>query len=43
MARQVNIPGVMDVAYWVPTGADAGNMPPDVIDLLSNFASPNIA
>jgi hypothetical protein len=43
MARQVNIPGVLDVAYWVPTGADAGNMPPDVVDLLSNYAVPQIA
>jgi hypothetical protein len=43
MARQVNIPGVMDVAYWVPTGADAGNMPLDVVDILSNYAVPMIS
>jgi len=40
--RQENIPGVRDIAYWVPTGADAGNMTPDVEDILDNYRPPII-
>jgi hypothetical protein len=38
--RQENIPGVRDIAYWVPTGTDAGNMTPDVEDILDNYRQP---
>jgi len=35
--KQENIPGVRDYSLWVPTGDEAGNMPPDVADLLDNY------
>lgn len=35
--KQESIPGVRDVSYWVATGSDAGNMPPDVTDILVNY------
>lgn len=38
--RQESIPGVRDVSYWVPTGEDAGNMTPDVADILDNYRQP---
>lgn len=41
LARSVAIPGVMDVAYWIPTGNEAGNMSPDVVDVLDNYRVPN--
>ncbi|TIO72236.1 head-tail connector protein [Mesorhizobium sp.] len=41
--KQENIPGVREVTYWVATGADAGNMPPDVADILENYRQPVIA
>lgn len=40
LARSESIPGVRDVAFWVPTGSDAGNLPPDVVDLLDNYRVP---
>ncbi len=41
--KSENIPGVRDVAYWVATGGDAGNMPPDVEDILENYRIPVVA
>ncbi len=38
--RQESIPGVRDISYWVPTGPDAGNMTPDVADILENYRQP---
>lgn len=38
-----NIPGVREYRVWVPTGADAGNLPPDVMDVLNNYRPPVIA
>lgn len=35
--KSEDIPGVRSVEYWVATGDDAGNMPPDVADILSNY------
>jgi len=35
--RQENIPGVRDVSYWVPTGTEAGNLTPDIADILDNY------
>ncbi len=41
--KQENIPGVREVSYWVATGSDAGNMPPDVADILDNYRTPVIS
>jgi hypothetical protein len=38
--KQENIPGVRDVQYWIATGAEAGNMTPDVVDILDNYRVP---
>lgn len=38
--RQESIPGVRDVSYWIATGDEAGNMPPDVTDILDNYIRP---
>ncbi len=38
--RQENIPGVREVQYWIATGSEAGNMPPDVMDILENYRVP---
>lgn len=35
--KQENIPGVREVQYWISTGADSGNMTPDITDLLDNY------
>jgi hypothetical protein len=40
--KSEDIPGVRSVQYWISTGADAGNMPPDVVDLLNNYRVPVI-
>jgi hypothetical protein len=42
MLRQESIPGVRDVSYWIATGEDAGNMSPDVTDILDNYRVPVI-
>lgn len=41
--KQENIPGVREVTYWVATGADAGNFPPDIADILDNYRVPVMA
>ena len=41
--RSENIPGVREVQYWVATGDQAGNMTPDVTDILDNYRVPVIA
>lgn len=40
LAKQISIPGVLEQQFWVATGTDAGNMPPDVADILSNYRLP---
>lgn len=40
MIRQVSVPGVVEKQFWVPTGADAGNMTSDVTDILDNYRVP---
>jgi hypothetical protein len=35
-----NIPGVYEARWWIATGKDAGNMTPDVTDLLDNYRVP---
>ena len=42
MAREINIPGVLEQQFWVATGTDAGNMTPDVVDILENYRVPVI-
>jgi hypothetical protein len=34
------IPGVREARWWIATGDQAGNMPPDVVDLLENYRVP---
>jgi hypothetical protein len=41
--RQQNIPGVLEQTFWVATGAEAGAMTPDVVDLLDGYRVPVIA
>lgn len=38
--RSESIPGVRDASWWVATGSDAGNLPPDVQDILDNYRQP---
>lgn len=38
--RQENIPGLREVSYWISTGTDAGNLSPDVADILQNYRVP---
>jgi hypothetical protein len=38
-----NIPGVRDARWWIATGNEAGNMPPDIADLVENYRVPVIA
>jgi hypothetical protein len=41
--KSENIPGVRDVTYWIATGNEAGNMTPDVVDILENYRVPVLA
>lgn len=41
--KQQNIPGVLEQSFWIATGADAGNLTPDIADILSNYRVPVIA
>jgi hypothetical protein len=41
--RQQNVPGVLEQTFWVATGAEAGAMTPDVVDLLDGYRVPVIA
>lgn len=38
--KHENIPGVREYDRWVSTGDEAGNMPPDVVDILDNYRVP---
>lgn len=40
--RQQAIPGVIEQQFWVATGAEAGAMTPDVVDLLDGYRVPVI-
>jgi hypothetical protein len=40
---QESIPGVRDSRWWIATGNDAGNVPPDIADLISSYRVPVIA
>lgn len=41
--KSEDIPGVRTASWWVATGAEAGNMTPDVVDLLENYRTPTVA
>lgn len=41
--KQESIPGVRDYTLWVPSGAEAGNMTPDIEDILANYRMPVLA
>lgn len=38
-----SIPGVRDSRWWIATGNEAGNVPPDIADLLNSYRVPVIA
>lgn len=37
------IPGVRDARWWIATGNEAGNVPPDIADLINNYRVPVVA
>lgn len=37
-----SIPGVRDSRWWIATGNDAGNVPPDIADLIGSYRVPII-
>lgn len=41
--RQQNVPGVLEQSWWIATGNQAGNMSPDITDVLDNYRVPLIA
>lgn len=41
--RSENIPGVREATYWIATGAEAGALTPDVVDLLDRYRAPNVS
>jgi hypothetical protein len=41
--RQENIPGVREATYWIATGEEAGNMTPDVADILDHYRAVVVA
>lgn len=41
--KQRSVPGVLEEAYWIATGPDAGNLTPDIEDILSNYRVPLVA
>lgn len=38
-----NIPGVRDSRWWIATGNEAGNVPPDIADLIDSYRVPIFA
>lgn len=38
--KQQNIPGVIDQSWWIATGGEAGNLSPDIADVLDNYRVP---
>lgn len=38
-----DIPGVRSARWWIATGNDAGNVPPDIFDLIDSYRVPMIA
>lgn len=40
--KQREIPGVLNESYWIATGEDAGNLTPDIADILNNYRAVNV-
>lgn len=40
--KQREIPGVLSESYWIATGEDAGNLTPDIADILNNYRAINV-
>lgn len=40
--RSENVVGAYEAQYWFATGSDAGNLTPDVLDLLSTYRVPTV-
>jgi hypothetical protein len=38
--KQESIPGVIERQWWIATGIEAGNMTPDIADILDNYRLP---
>lgn len=38
--KSEEVSGISRTEWWVPTGADGGNIPPDVADLIDNYRVP---
>jgi len=38
--KQESIPGVIERQWWIATGTEAGNMTPDITDILDNYRLP---
>lgn len=38
--KQESIPGIREAQWWIATGSEAGNMTPDVIDILDKYRVP---
>ncbi len=41
--KSQNNPGVLEQSWWVASGADSGNMSPDITDILDNYRMPLVA
>lgn len=41
--KQRTTPGVLEQQWWIATGAEAGNLTPDIADILDNYRVPVIA
>lgn len=40
---QESIPGIREARWWIATGNEAGNVPPDIADLIDGYRVPVIA
>lgn len=41
--KSESIPGVLDRQFWIATGTDAGNLTPDIADLIDGYRVPVLA
>ncbi len=41
--KQLSVPGVIEQSWWIGTGGDAGNLSPDISDVLDNYRTPVVA
>ena len=42
LLRSENIPGVREAQWWVATGDQAGNLTPDVVEILNSYRVPTV-